>query len=101
VRLYVDAKTKASYQGSGEVKDRVRDLLGIPNQTLPLHRIRALDGFFTARNDIVHQLDYVDPRRTSVAGHHRSPSDVLAEVDRVLTLVADLIGGAAEVLRSK
>lgn len=101
VRLYVDAKTKSSYQGSGEVKDRVRDLLGIPNQKLASHRIKALDGFFTARNDIVHQLDYVDPRSASTARHHRSPSAVVAEVDQVLTLVADLIGGAAEVLRAK
>lgn len=31
--------------------------------------------------------------------HHRSPGDVVAECDLVLALVADLIGGAAEVVR--
>lgn len=52
-------------------------------------------------NDIVRQLDYVDPRSTSVGRHRRSPSEVVAEVNRLLTLVADLIGGAADVLRAK
>lgn len=31
--------------------------------------------------------------------HHRIPSDVVAECDLVLTLVADLIDGAAEAIR--
>lgn len=100
VGLYVEAKTKASYQGSGDLKDRVRDLLGIPNNKVHANRVKALDGFFKARNDIVHQLDYVNPRSQSTARHHRSPSDVVAECDRVLALVADLIGGAAHVLRT-
>lgn len=99
IDLYVEAKTKASYQGTDDLKDRVKDLLGIPNKKVATKRIDALNGFFVARNDIVHRLDYVDPRSTSVKRHHRSPSDVVAECDLVLALVADLIDGAAEVIR--
>jgi hypothetical protein len=100
IRLYVEARTRASYQGTGDLKDRVRDLLGIPNTAVPNRRITSLEGFFTARNDIVHRLDYVNPGSPSTARHHRSPNDVVGECDRVLTLVADLIGGAAHILRT-
>jgi hypothetical protein len=99
IDLYVVAKTKASYQGSSDLKDRVAGLLGIPNAKVKTARFESLNGFFTARNDIVHRLDYIDPRSDSRARHTRSPSDVLTECDLVLNLVADLIGGAAEVLR--
>lgn len=101
VRLYVEAKTRASYQGTSDLKDRVRDLLGIPNKKVQTSRIEDLSGFFVARNDIVHRLDYVNPRSQSTARHSRSPADVVKECDLVLTLVADLIGGAADVIRCK
>ncbi|MGB7979851.1 MAG: hypothetical protein WCF36_03535 [Candidatus Nanopelagicales bacterium] len=68
---------------------------------MPKTRIDQLNGFFIARNDIVHRLDYVDPGSASVKRHGRSPSDVVQECDLVLVLVADLIGAAAEVLRGK
>lgn len=99
IDLYVEAKTRASYQGTDDLKDRVKDLLGIPNKTVAKKRIDALSGYFIARNDIVHRLDFVDPRSTSAKRHHRSPGDVVAECDLVLALIADLIGGAAEVIR--
>ena len=101
IDLYVEAKTRASYQGTEDLKARVKDLLGIPNKTIATKRIDSLSGFFVARNDIVHRLDYVDPRGTSVKRHHRSPNDVVAECDRVLAVIADLIRGAAEVVQGK
>ena len=101
VEMYINAKTKASYQGTTDLKERVRDLLGLPNRKVPVSRIEKLDGFFTARNDIVHRLDYVDPRSQSVKRHTRSPSDVVAECDRVLALVSDLLSATAEVLRDR
>lgn len=100
VRLYVEAKTKSSYQGSNDVKDRVRDLLGIPNAKVPAARIAALDPFFAARNQIVHQLDYVDPGSASTKRFHRAPGAVVAECDTVLNLVADVIDAAVNVLRA-
>jgi len=101
VRLYVEAKTKASYQGTGDLKERVRDLLGVPNEAVSAKRIGDLGGFFTARNDIVHRLDYVEPRGTSSARHSRSPGDVIGECDRVMALIADLIAGTAVVLKCR
>lgn len=61
IDLYVEAKTRASYQGTDDLKDRVKDLLGIANKKVATKRIDALSGFFVARNDIVHRLDYEDP----------------------------------------
>jgi hypothetical protein len=98
IELYLDVKTRASYQGTGDLKSRVRDLLGIPNATLTTAKINSLSGFFTARNDIVHQLDYVDPTSASSKRHHRAPSDVVAECDRVLALVNDMIRATADLL---
>jgi hypothetical protein len=70
---YIRSKTKASYQGTNDLKERVRDLLGVPKANVTDARIKALDGFFTARNDIVHRLDYVTPQGPSTKRHHRSP----------------------------
>jgi hypothetical protein len=98
VALYLEEKTRASYQGTNDLKDRVRDLLGIPNQAMPISTIEGLAGFFIARNDIVHRLDYVDPKSRSTARHHRAPADVISECNRVLVLVSALIQGVADVL---
>jgi hypothetical protein len=98
VEMYIEAKTKQSYQGTGDLKERVRDLLGVANATITANRIATLNGFFTARNDIVHRLDYVDPTSQSVKRHGRSPGEVVKECDRVLLLIADVITAAADVL---
>jgi hypothetical protein len=101
MRLYIQSKTKASYQGTTDLKERVRDLLGIPKATIPDARIKALDGFFTARNDIVHRLDYVTPQGPSTKRHHRSPVDVVKECDRVLIVTSGLIHATAAELKSR
>jgi hypothetical protein len=101
VALYMTSKTKASYQGSGDVKERARDLLGIPKKSVSDAYINALDGFFTARNDIVHRMDYVNPTGPSTKRHHRSPADVVKECNSVLTVVSKLIHGAASLLKAR
>ena len=101
VDLYIASKTKASYQGSGDVKERVRDLLGVPKKSVPDGPINALDGFFTARNDIVHRLDYVNPTGPSTKRHHRSPADVVKECNAVLVVASKLIHGTAALLKSR
>ncbi|MBQ0906847.1 hypothetical protein [Micromonospora sp. U21] len=101
IERYVMAKTKASFQGSGDLQERVRDTLGITNKALAKGRFTALDGFFIARNDIVHRLDYENPTSASVKRHHRNPNDVATECDTVLALVADLIHATAELLKRK
>jgi hypothetical protein len=76
VELYVASLTKASMQGSSDVKDRVRDALGIANSVVKRQRIGRLDGFFTARNAIVHDLDYQEPSSRRTARHSRRIEDV-------------------------
>lgn len=61
IEVYIAARTKASLQGSGDLKSRVRDTLGISNAQLPDAQIDTLGQFFKARNAIVHDLDYEDP----------------------------------------
>jgi hypothetical protein len=99
VALYIERKTKASYQGSGDVTDRVRDLLGITNAQVATSKIKALDNFFKARNDIVHRLDYEDPTSSSNRRFHRAPVEVVAECDRALALINNLIHAAATRLK--
>ena len=99
ISLYLDETTKASYQGTSDIKERVKDLLGIPNKSVSNAEVEKLAGFFIARNDIVHSLDYVDPNGPSTARHHRSPGDVAAECDSVLLLMSKLIAGTAAALK--
>jgi hypothetical protein len=100
VNLYITSKTKASYQGTTDLKERVRDLLGVPKTSVPDAPINALDGFFTARNDIVHRLDYENPTGPSTKRHHRSPADVVKECDAVLAVTSKLIHGTAARLKA-
>jgi hypothetical protein len=98
IERYVNERTKASFQGSGDLKDRVRDVLGIANQRLPSKRFISLDGFFKARNNIVHMLDYARPSSTSMQRNHRAPAVVVKQCDVALALVADLVHATAELL---
>ncbi len=98
IQLYIDSKTRASLQGTGDITKRVRDVLGMTNQALPTAQIDALQGFFIARNSIVHALDYRAPDSRSTARWHRAPSDVVDECNRVLALLAALIHATAKLL---
>jgi hypothetical protein len=100
VDLYVASLTKASFQGSSDVKDRVRDALGIANRVVKRQRIERLDEFFTARNAIVHDLDYQEPSSTRTARYSRRMEDVRDQCNDVLALVAELIHAAASNLRA-
>lgn len=100
VDLYVASLIKASFQGSSDVKDRVRDALGIANRVVRRQRIERLDEFFTARNAIVHDLDYQEPSSTRTARYSRRMEDVRDQCNDVLALVAELIHAAASNLRA-
>jgi len=99
VSRYVSSKTAASFQGSSDLRGRVRDLLGITNTALPAARFITLDAFFQARNDIVHQLDYEDPSGARIARNRRAPAVVVVSCDDVMLIAADLIRGTAALLR--
>ncbi|HEY6798237.1 MAG TPA: hypothetical protein VI248_26455 [Kineosporiaceae bacterium] len=100
VRLYIAARTKASLQGSDDLKSRVRDTLGITNAQLPVAKLQDLDDFFKARNAIVHDLDYQDPSGTGTARHHRPMELVRDQCDQALQLVAALIAETAKNVRA-
>ncbi|GAB1331656.1 hypothetical protein [Streptomyces sennicomposti] len=93
VDLYVASKTKASFQGSGDLKDRAGASLGITNQQIPKARYTALDEFFTARNDVAHRLDMenVSASTTKPLRNIRPQQYVLQMCDQALLLVRDLI----------
>lgn len=57
VKLYIADLTKASFQGSGDLRDRAAGALGISNKQMPKKRFTNLDPFFNARNEVAHQLD--------------------------------------------
>ncbi|MFJ4937272.1 hypothetical protein ACIP8U_25925, partial [Streptomyces pseudovenezuelae] len=97
VDLYVASKTKASFQGSGDLKDRAGASLGITNQQIPKARYTALDEFFTARNDVAHRLDMenVSASTTKPLRSIRPQQYVLQMCDQALLLVRDLIKEAA------
>lgn len=96
---YVHARTSASFQGSSDLRRRVRELLGIPGSVIPNSRLNALDPFFLARNQIVHQLDYVEPAGQTTGRNHRAPGDVVADCDRVLLLISDFASATAKSLK--
>ncbi|MGX1266851.1 hypothetical protein [Streptomyces phaeoluteigriseus] len=93
VDLYIASKTKASFQGSNDLKDRAGNSLGITNQQIPKARFTALDDFFTARNDVAHRLDMenVSESTTKPLRNLRTQQYVLQMCDQALLLVRDLI----------
>ncbi|MCX4675697.1 hypothetical protein OG413_10330 [Streptomyces sp. NBC_01433] len=91
--LYVQSKTKASFQGSGDLRTRAASSLGITNQQVPKGRFTSLDVFFTARNDVAHRLDMDDVTRADAAPPRkpRVQEEVRSMCDEALLLVRDLI----------
>ncbi|KWX05877.1 hypothetical protein TH66_00700 [Carbonactinospora thermoautotrophica] len=97
VQLYIRSLTKASFQGSKDLKERACGALGITNAQLPQSRFTKLDEFFTARNDVAHRLDLQastgadsKPPRTQ-----RRQDEVGQMCGEVLLLIRDLIKATA------
>jgi len=102
LKLYVSMRTRASYQGSKELRKRVRDALGVPRAAVPDEDLAALDPFFIARNAIVHGMDYEAPE--SSAGRKRTQrtrADTIAECDLVFDVAARLTIETAKILQKK
>jgi hypothetical protein len=99
ITAYIAAKTASSFQGSGDIKRRVRDLLGVGARKLPDARIEALDPFFEARNAIAHDMDYENVREPSrTTRHNRSKRLTVDECGRVFELCAQVISATAHLL---
>jgi hypothetical protein len=95
LNAYIAVKTAASYQGSSDLTDRVRDLLCIAPKVISNAEIIALDPFFASRNAIVHDMDYAnitDAKKTRRNQH--SGSATVAECDRAFQVCAKLIEAA-------
>jgi hypothetical protein len=73
---YLAEKTRASFQGSDDLKRRVRNALGVSGSAISDSRLSSLDEFFRARNAIAHELDYTSSSAQSVARRHRNPDAV-------------------------
>jgi len=97
VELYILGLTSSSFQGSGSIKDRALAALGVTNAQLSNGRVKSLDPFFIARNDVVHKLDLIQPS----APYARPPSkprgqdDVGHMCDEALLLMRDIVVATA------
>ncbi|MFW0150488.1 hypothetical protein ACNUDN_11775 [Mycobacterium sp. smrl_JER01] len=97
---YLGEKTKASFQGSSDLRTRVRETLGIRKTDVPNDDLTALDDFFLARNKISHEMDLKAPDTDSTARVHRNPDAVAAQCAEVFRVGTALICGAAIVCRN-
>ena len=97
LKVYLAERTKASFQGSGDLKVRVRQTLGISKKHVPDLDIEQLDAFFLARNKISHEMDLEQPDSSSIARVHRTPATVANQCKGVFALAGALIRSAATV----
>ncbi len=92
---YLADRTKASFQGSEDLRVRVRQSLGISKADVPDADLKALDDFFLARNKVAHDMDLKNPASDSVAREHRDSSRAAGQCAEVFKVAAGLINGAA------
>lgn len=95
LEMYLSAKTKASFQGTGDLTTRVRKVLGIPNKAVSDADVDQLKKFFTDRNKISHDMDLVKPASDSTKRMPRNLGEVSVECARVFDLAVKLILGTA------
>ena len=99
LKHYLTFKTKASFQGSGDIKTRVRNALGINSTRITDSDLESLDDFFQARNSIVHGMDYENPKDSKRTKRvHRHQDEVISMCDNAFSICADLLHAAAEVI---
>lgn len=93
VELYILGLTGSSFQGSGSIKDRALGALGMTNAQLSSGRVKSLDPFFIARNDVVHKLDLLQPSAPDARppSKPRGQDDVGHMCDEALLLVRDIV----------
>lgn len=91
--FYLAERTRSSYQGSGDLRVRVKRVLGVSDQDVADTRLSSLDLFFQARNAIAHDLDYISTSTHSIKRAHRTV-DVTADMcSQVFEVAAELITG--------
>lgn len=97
LKFYLRERTKASFQGSGDLVVRVKGVLGISNSEVPDSVLEQLKPFFEARNKIVHEMDLEDPekKKDSVKRVHRYTEVVARQCNEVFEVAVLLIRGAS------
>jgi hypothetical protein len=102
VTFYLTEKTRASFQGSGDLERRVKNTLGITNSQVSALSLKSLDPFFIARNSIAHSMDYKKENASaSKARTHRSFDEVVMLCNTAFDVSATLMHAAADVLVSE
>lgn len=99
ISYYLAEKTKASFQGSGDLINRVRNTLGLSQRTITDSELQELDPFFTARNNIVHDMDLKDVKFQSTARWPRSHDIVSDDCSRVFEVAMLFITEAAVLIK--
>jgi len=99
VEYYLAERSRASFQGSGDLEGRVRKSLGIAGSRVPSATLQSLDEFFIARNSIAHSMDYVDVGTSNRSRRfHRSADETATLCNGTFAVAADLIHAAADVV---
>ena len=99
VKYYLSERSRASFQGSGDLEKRVRNCLGVAGSRVTSESLKDLDEFFSVRNSIVHSMDYVDVESsTKYKRSNRSVNDTATLCKKTFAVAADLIHAVADVV---
>ncbi|MER5302153.1 hypothetical protein ABT039_22220 [Streptomyces lasiicapitis] len=100
IDLYVNDLTGSSIQCAGDLED-CRDALGLKKDPALTDAILAShEPFFIARQQVVHELDLVDPSGKGTRGRrHRDIAEVGAQCDGALRLVHAFIAPTARTVK--
>lgn len=100
IEFYVESITGSSLQQDSDLR-RVRNSLGIGEEELPDDSLQRLRPFFAARNEIVHELDLVDPTgRGTPTRRGRRMIDVRDQCDEVLQQVKTFVRHSAKLVNA-
>ena len=99
IDLYVTERTAASLQGRKELMG-VRATLGITERAIPDDRILRADSFFAARNEIVHELDFLPADGPNIPPQRiRDWLEIIEECDEILQLITTFLICSNDYLR--
>lgn len=95
--LYIAQLKKGSFQDGDHVKRRIRSALGIKSTQVSNPRIKNLNPFFDARNQVAHEMDQTPSKRADAPPNRRirAQEPVRDMCDHSFQLAADLIRAAA------
>ncbi|MFB4303852.1 hypothetical protein [Actinomadura sp. NTSP31] len=100
IELYVADLTAASIQGAKDLI-AVRKALGVRGEQVSDQVLKDQQPFFNARQEVVHELDLVDPSgKGTRSRRHRDIEAVGAQCGQVLLLVSEFVTLTATAVKS-